>query len=159
MLLDTRAAGKAYPLDGVFSDLSDDEGFLRDSRLSARLGYVGRLATALKRDGKPRPWLIYGANSYTPRIEQIVRNWSAETLGAPMIFSEFAPSGLSAQDRPHRFQWFWKVIRSRPSMVLGGVVYTWSKAGPEDLDRVFGLTDEAGQPVDDSVAAISRMFH
>jgi hypothetical protein len=122
-------------------------------------GYVGRLATALKRDGKPRPWLIYGANSYTPRIEQIVRNWSAETLGAPIIFSEFAPSGLSAQDRPHRFQWFWKVIRSRPSMVLGGVVYTWSKAGPEDLDRVFGLTDEAGQPVDDSVAAISRMFH
>jgi len=42
VLLDTRAAGKAYPLDGVFSDLSDDEGFLRDSRLSARLGYVGR---------------------------------------------------------------------------------------------------------------------
>jgi citrate lyase subunit beta/citryl-CoA lyase len=42
VLLDTRAAGKAYPLDGVFSDLSDDEGFLRDSRLSARLGFVGR---------------------------------------------------------------------------------------------------------------------
>jgi hypothetical protein len=122
-------------------------------------GYVGRLAAALKRDGRARPWLIYGANAYTPRIEQIVRNWSAETLGAPIIFSEFAPSGLSAQDRPHRFQWFWKVIRSRPSMVLGGVVYTWSKVGPEDLDRVFGLTDEAGQPVDGSVAALSRMFH
>lgn len=42
VLLDTRAAGKPYPLDGVFSNLSDDEGFLRDSRLSARLGYVGR---------------------------------------------------------------------------------------------------------------------
>ena len=42
VLLDTRAAGKPYPLDGVFSDLSDEEGFLRDSRLSARLGYVGR---------------------------------------------------------------------------------------------------------------------
>ena len=42
VLLDTRAAGKMYPLDGVFSDLSNDEAFIRDSRLSARLGYVGR---------------------------------------------------------------------------------------------------------------------
>jgi citrate lyase subunit beta/citryl-CoA lyase len=42
VLLDTRAAGKAYPLDGVFSDLSDEQGLIQDSRLSARLGYVGR---------------------------------------------------------------------------------------------------------------------
>lgn len=42
-LLDTRAAG-AYliPLDGVFSDLNDEAGLIADSRLSARLGYVGR---------------------------------------------------------------------------------------------------------------------
>jgi citrate lyase subunit beta/citryl-CoA lyase len=40
--LDTRAAGKAYPLDGVFSNLGDEEAFVRDSTLSARLGYVGR---------------------------------------------------------------------------------------------------------------------
>jgi len=42
VLLDTRAAGKAWPLDGVFSDLEDEAGFVQDSRLSARLGYVGR---------------------------------------------------------------------------------------------------------------------
>jgi citrate lyase subunit beta/citryl-CoA lyase len=42
VLLDTRAAGKMYPIDGVFSDLSDDDAFIRDSKLSARLGYVGR---------------------------------------------------------------------------------------------------------------------
>ena len=42
VLLDTRAAGKAYPLDGVFSNLSDEEALVRDSRVSARLGYVGR---------------------------------------------------------------------------------------------------------------------
>lgn len=42
VLLDTRAAGKAWPLDGVFSDLEDEAGFIQDSRLSARLGYVGR---------------------------------------------------------------------------------------------------------------------
>ncbi len=42
VLLDTRAAGKLYPLDGVFSDLNDEQGLIQDSRLSARLGYVGR---------------------------------------------------------------------------------------------------------------------
>jgi citrate lyase subunit beta/citryl-CoA lyase len=43
VLLDTRAAG-VMPLDGVFSDLSDEEGLAADTRLSARLGYVGRTA-------------------------------------------------------------------------------------------------------------------
>lgn len=42
VLLDTRAAGNVLPLDGVFSDLNDEEGLVRDSRLSARLGYAGR---------------------------------------------------------------------------------------------------------------------
>jgi citrate lyase subunit beta/citryl-CoA lyase len=42
VLLDTRAAGKLYPLDGVYSDLNDIEGLTRDSQVSARLGYVGR---------------------------------------------------------------------------------------------------------------------
>jgi citrate lyase subunit beta/citryl-CoA lyase len=31
-----------YPLDGVFSDLEDEQALIQDSRLSARLGYVGR---------------------------------------------------------------------------------------------------------------------
>jgi citrate lyase subunit beta/citryl-CoA lyase len=43
VLLDTRAAGAhVYPLDGVFSDLNDEAGLIADTRLSARLGYVGR---------------------------------------------------------------------------------------------------------------------
>ena len=42
VLLDTRAAGRKYPLDGVYSDLGDEQGLFQDSRLSARLGYVGR---------------------------------------------------------------------------------------------------------------------
>ena len=41
VLCDTRAAG-AYPLDGVFSDISDEAGLIQDSRLSARLGFLGR---------------------------------------------------------------------------------------------------------------------
>lgn len=43
VLLNTRAAN-ATPLDGVFSDLNDEVGLAADSRLSARLGYVGRTA-------------------------------------------------------------------------------------------------------------------
>ncbi|HJQ62714.1 MAG TPA: aldolase/citrate lyase family protein, partial [Burkholderiales bacterium] len=42
VLLETRAAGKAWPLDGVFSDLGNEAGLIQDSQLSARLGYVGR---------------------------------------------------------------------------------------------------------------------
>lgn len=42
VLLDTRAAGKSFPLDGVFSNLVDEDAFVRDSTLSARLGFVGR---------------------------------------------------------------------------------------------------------------------
>ncbi len=41
VLNDTRAAG-AYPLDGVFSDIADEEGLMKDSTLSARLGFLGR---------------------------------------------------------------------------------------------------------------------
>jgi citrate lyase subunit beta/citryl-CoA lyase len=43
VLLETRAARHhVVPLDGVFGDLTDDAGLSQDSRLSARLGYVGR---------------------------------------------------------------------------------------------------------------------
>jgi citrate lyase subunit beta/citryl-CoA lyase len=42
ILLDTRAAGCSLPLDGVYSDISDEAGLIQDTTLSARLGYVGR---------------------------------------------------------------------------------------------------------------------
>ena len=42
VLLDARAAGKLYPLDGVFAGLNDEEALIRDTVVSARLGYVGR---------------------------------------------------------------------------------------------------------------------
>lgn len=41
VLNDTRAAG-AYPLDGVFGDINDEAGLIKDSTLSARLGFLGR---------------------------------------------------------------------------------------------------------------------
>ena len=41
VLCDSRAAG-AYPLDGVYSDIGDEAGLIKDSTLSARLGFLGR---------------------------------------------------------------------------------------------------------------------
>jgi hypothetical protein len=72
--------------------------------------------------------------------------------------SEFSPGGVSPAERPGKLGWFWSVIRSKPEMVLGGVVYTWATEGPEDLDRIFGLTDPEGNPVDGSVAALGQIF-
>jgi len=66
VLLDTRAAGRMYPLDGVFSDLEDEQGLIQDSRLSARLGYVGRavihpkqIAPVRRAYGVPEEEVIY----------------------------------------------------------------------------------------------------
>ncbi len=42
VLLDSRAAGIEYILDGVFSDIHDDEGLKKDCMLSKELGYEGR---------------------------------------------------------------------------------------------------------------------
>ncbi len=41
VLCDSRAAG-AYPLDGVYADIGDEAGLIKDSTLSARLGFLGR---------------------------------------------------------------------------------------------------------------------
>jgi hypothetical protein len=120
--------------------------------------YFSRLRTALLRDGTSRPWFIYGANAYTARLQEVIDNWPQQGVDAPLLVSEFSPGGVSPSERPGKLGWFWSVIRSRPDMVLGGVVYTWATEGPEDLDRIFGLTDPEGTPVDGSVAALGRIF-
>jgi citrate lyase subunit beta/citryl-CoA lyase len=42
VLLDAKAAGIAYPLDGVYADFQDDDGFLAEATLSRRMGYCGK---------------------------------------------------------------------------------------------------------------------
>ncbi len=41
-LLDARAAGKTYVLDGAFSDIKNEDTLRRDCTVSKRLGYAGR---------------------------------------------------------------------------------------------------------------------
>ncbi len=43
MLLGARAAGIKYPLDGAYADIRDRDGFERDTALSRRIGYRGRM--------------------------------------------------------------------------------------------------------------------
>ncbi|MCC6174567.1 MAG: hypothetical protein IT305_04610 [Chloroflexi bacterium] len=120
--------------------------------------YFNRIRDALQRDGKPRPWFVYGTNVYTPRLADVIRNWPTRGLDAPLLVSEFAPGGVAPADRPRMLAQYWGMIRAQPDRVIGGVVYTWATEGPEDLDRVFGLTDPNGKPVDGSLSALRRLF-
>jgi citrate lyase subunit beta/citryl-CoA lyase len=43
VVLDARAAGLDYPLDGVYVDLTSVDGLVADTRLSKRLGFKGRM--------------------------------------------------------------------------------------------------------------------
>jgi citrate lyase subunit beta/citryl-CoA lyase len=43
MLLAARAAGVKAPFDGAYADIRDADGFAKDSALSRRLGYRGRM--------------------------------------------------------------------------------------------------------------------
>lgn len=59
-----RACGIEYPLDGVFSNVRDHEGFRRDTVLSKRLGFRGRTVI--------HPGQIDAANEiYTPTAKEI----------------------------------------------------------------------------------------
>jgi beta-galactosidase/beta-glucuronidase len=121
--------------------------------------YLPRLKAAFQATGVQRPWLIYGANVYSPdRLQQIISQWPSQWLDGPLVISEFAPGGAGRADRPLGFQEDWAIIRSRPDVVLGGLAYTWATNGPEELDRVFGLVDANGAPTDRALAALSAVY-
>lgn len=120
--------------------------------------YFSRMRQALLKDGTSRPWFVYGTNVYTERLAEVIERWPMQGVDAPLLISEFSPGGVGAAERPDMLGWYWSTIRAHPKRVIGGVVYTWATRGPEDLDRVFGLTDESGVPVDGSTAALRRLF-
>ena len=64
VLLDARAAGIDYPLDGVYAGLDDPAGLAADCLLSQRLGYRGRLVI--------HPKHVEPANqAYSPQPEEV----------------------------------------------------------------------------------------
>jgi beta-galactosidase/beta-glucuronidase len=121
--------------------------------------YAPWLARALAERPADRPWLIYGVNAYTPRLNEILEQWPARGIETSLFVSEFAPLDAPRGERADRFREIWGVIRSAPAYVLGGAVYVWSTDGPEEVDRRFGLVDEQAVPVDDTLDAIAALYH
>ncbi|MGE3908650.1 MAG: hypothetical protein AB7K36_04830 [Chloroflexota bacterium] len=119
--------------------------------------YLTWLRDALAGTGR-RPWFIYGVNTYTPRLAEILTSWPSQGWDVPLLVSEFAPGGMSPADRPQGLRDMWKMIRGANGWVLGGSVYAWTTDGPEEVDRVFGLVDENGSPVDGAFSAISAVY-
>jgi hypothetical protein len=105
-----------------------------------------------------RPWFIYGVNSYTPRLAEILTSWPQQGWDVPLLVSEFAPGGMSPADRPQGLRDMWKMVRGANGWVLGGSVYAWTTDGPEEVDRVFGLVDGEGQAIDGALGAISAVY-
>ena len=64
VLLDAKAAGIAYPIDGVFADFQDDAGFLAEAGLARRLGYVGKMLI------HPRQ-IPLAHRAFTPAAEEV----------------------------------------------------------------------------------------
>jgi hypothetical protein len=121
--------------------------------------YLSWITNGFAQSGAERPWLVYGANVYSaPRLQEIIAKWPQQWSGRPLLISEFAPGGAGPTERPLGYQQQWRVIRSRPDVVLGGLAYTWASNGPEDLDRIFGLIDPSGVPTDGSLAALSAAY-
>lgn len=116
--------------------------------------YVEWIRAALTPRG-PRPWFIYGLNLYTARLPEVLEHWPGFGLDSAVLVSEFAPG---PEDRPQGYMDHWASIRSHPNRVIGGAIYVWFAEGPEDVDRIYGLVDPEGRPVDGSLDLIRRLF-
>lgn len=120
--------------------------------------FLSPVLTALRADGVPRPWFVYGMNFYTFRLDAALRDGPSRSSGQPLLVSEFAPLGLAPSDRPIGYLKLWGIVRRHGDRVLGGCAYVWNNAGPEPVDRTLGLTDDSGKPVDESLASLAIVF-
>jgi len=120
--------------------------------------YVKPVIQALAANPKPRPWFVYGMNFFTTRLQSALDSGPVTGLNQPLLISEFGPVGLRAEARPGGYLQLWDIIRSHRTRVLGASAYVWTTAGPEPLDRNFGLTDAAGQPIDGSLAELAALY-
>jgi hypothetical protein len=101
---------------------------------------------------------VFGMNFYTPRIDEALADWSEIGFDVPVMISEFAPAGASPMTRPAGWRDLWGRVMKHEPLVLGVAPYAWTTDGPEAVDRIFGLTDAGGRPVDGSLAQIQRLY-
>jgi Glycosyl hydrolases family 2, TIM barrel domain len=126
------------------------------------------LAEALARRGAARTvggavaapaGFVYGVNFYTDRLGSALDRWVDQTgLDVPLLVSEYAPAGVGRAGRAERLARMHAEIAAAGPRVIGSAPYTWTTDGPEAVDAYFGLVDDEGQPVDDTVAALARLY-
>lgn len=122
--------------------------------------FLDHVIRAFDRGGVSRPWLLYGMNIYTPRIDQILSGWPSGGLDKPLFVTEFGPNEFSDySERTDTYLAMWRSIRSHPGYVLGGAPYVWMAPGPEPVDSFYGLMDaETASPVDDTFGMLTAEF-
>lgn len=101
---------------------------------------------------------VFGMNFYTPRIEEALAQWPEHGFPVPVLVSEFAPAGIAPSQRPEGFREMWQRVQAHDRLVLGAAPYVWTTVGPEAVDRLFGLTDGQGRPVDWALAELQRLY-
>jgi len=116
------------------------------------------LRLALVDRGLEQPWLVYGANIFTFRLREMIDAWPDRGLRVPLFISEYGPTGYAPADRPGALVAMWDLIRQHRDYVLGGSIYAWTTNGIEAIDRVYGLVDDDGQPVDGALDAIAQRY-
>ncbi|TAK34630.1 MAG: hypothetical protein EPO21_08985 [Chloroflexota bacterium] len=120
--------------------------------------FIKPLKAALETSPQHRPWLVYGVNFFTYRICNALRDWDQKGLDVPLMVSEFAPSGLSRDDRARGYRRMWQCIADSNSKAMGGFAYVWSVNGPEAIDRSLGLVNADNGPTDNSFQFLSEDF-
>jgi hypothetical protein len=113
---------------------------------------------ALRARGLEQPWIVYGTNVYTVRLAELIEKWPSMGLRVPLLISEYSPTGFAPADRPAALVAMSQVVEQRPEYVLGGSVYAWTTEGIDVIDRVYGLVDSSGLPVDGALDALRRAY-
>ncbi|TAK34629.1 MAG: hypothetical protein EPO21_08980, partial [Chloroflexota bacterium] len=118
--------------------------------------YLAELTEMLELDTQQRPWLLYGTNVYSERIDAILADWPSHGFDIPLIVSEFGAYPYWTGGRAEGYVRMWQTIRSYPDYVLGGAPYVWMTDGPEPTDQLWGLMNDNAQAVDDTFPRLSE---
>ena len=114
---------------------------------------------ALRARDLEQPWVIYGTNTFSFRLGELLDNWPTADFRVPLLVSEFGLVSYPRPERPEGLARMWEIIRQHEAYVLGGSVYAWTTEGIERIegpftDYVFGLVDGDARPVDGALDAL-----
>src|SRR5581483_8578886 len=112
----------------------------------------------LRQSGDMRPWLLYGMNIYSDRIDSLLSSWPDNGLDRPALVSEFGADASGPNARAQGYGDMWREIRTYSRWVIGGAPYVWSTDGPEPTDKKWGLMSAAATPIDGTFALLGQLW-